>query len=164
MPKTQTLPHRRDVRPADAWDLSSLFPADEAWEKAFTKWEGRIAGYARHQGKLAQGPKRLAAALRFDADFERAAERLGTYAHLKTTEDQANSTYQRMLGRYRSAASRAAQAASYLRPEILAISPARMKRFLAAKELVPYRTLLERLLRFRPHTLSEREENLLAMQ
>jgi oligoendopeptidase F len=164
MPKTQTLPHRRDVKPADTWDLSSLLAGDGAWEAAFTNWERRIAGYARYQGKLGQGPKTLAAALKFDADFERVGERLGTYAHLKTTEDQANSTYQRMLGRYRNAASRAGQAASYIRPEILAIPAARMKRLLAAKELAPYRKLLQRLLRYRPHTLSEREENLLAMQ
>ena len=33
-----------------------------------------------------------------------------------------------------------------------------------AKELRPYRLLLERLARYKPHTLSRREERLLAMQ
>ena len=32
----------------------------------------------------------------FDCEFDRAGERLGTYAHLKTTEDMADSRYQRM--------------------------------------------------------------------
>ena len=36
----------------------------------------------------------LHAALVFDSEFEQIAERLGTYAFLKTTEDQANSKYQ----------------------------------------------------------------------
>ena len=31
-------------------------------------------------------------------------------------------------------------------------------------ELAPYRLLLERLVRYRPHTLTSREEELLAMQ
>ena len=96
--------------------------------------------------------------------MDRAAERLGTYAFLKTAEDTANSTYQRMQGRYQNAASRAGQVASYIRPEIMAIPAAKMKKYLAAKELAPYRLSLERLLRYQPHTLSDGEEKLLAMQ
>src|SRR5690606_15383866 len=108
--------------------------------------------------------KALAACLKFDSDVERAAERLGTYASLKTTEDQANSDYQRMMGRYRNVASRAGQAASYIRPELMAIKPRLMDSFLEAKELAPYRLQLERTLRYRKHTLGKKEENLLAMQ
>ena len=71
-----------------------------------------------------QRRRQLAACLEFDTDFDRAGERLGTYAFLKTAEDTANSDYQRMIGRYRHAASRAAQAASFIRPEIMAIKSA----------------------------------------
>ena len=39
-----------------------------------------------------------------------------------------------------------------------------MKQFLAAEVLTPYRLLLERLLRYRLHTLGRKEEKLLAMQ
>jgi len=77
----------------------------------------------------------LAACLKFDLDVDRAGERLGTYAYLKTSEDTTDGTSQRMHGRYVSAASRAAQAASYIRPEILAIPPERMDQFLADKRL-----------------------------
>ena len=69
-----------------------------------------------------------------------------------------------MQGRYVNVAGRAAEAASYIRPEILAISNARIKRFLASAVLAPYRLLLERLLRYKPHTLGKKEEKLLAMQ
>ncbi len=108
--------------------------------------------------------KKLAECLEFDIAFDRTGERLGTYAFLKTTEDQANSTYQRMTGRYQNAASRAGQAASYIRPEIMAIPGLTMKKFLAAKELASHRLSLERLLRYKPHTLAKSEEKLLAMQ
>jgi oligoendopeptidase F len=164
MPRIKSLPRRSQVKPADTWDLSSLFANDDDWETAFAKWEKDIARYARHRGKLGESPKALAGCLKFDVDFDRAGERVQTYAFLKSAEDTANSAYQRMLGRCRSAASRAAQQASFIRPEILAIAPAKMKKFLASKELAPYRLLLDRLLRERPHTLSDREEKLLAMQ
>ncbi len=162
--KVKQLPPRSKVKPADRWDLSSLFPHDDAWEAAFTKWAKRINGYGRFQGKLADDPNTLAACLKFDLDLDRAAERLGTYAFLKTAEDTSDSTYQRMQGRFVNAASRASQAASFIRPEILAISTARLKRLMAHKRLAPYRLMLQRLVRYKPHTLSNKEEKLLAMQ
>jgi len=159
----QLLP-RAKVKPADTWDLGSLFADDDAWERAFSQWEARIAGYAEFPGKLGESAETLAACLKFDQDFDRAGERLGTYASLKTAEDTSDSKYQRMHGRYLHAASRAAQAASYIRPEILAIPTAKIGKFLEAPPLAPYRLLLERLLRYKPHTLGKKEEKLLAMQ
>ena len=164
MKSIKHLPARRDVKPADCWDLTSLFAGDAAWEKAFLAWESRIAGYAKFQGTLSRSAKCLAECLRFDLDFDRAADRLGTYAMLRTTEDTTVDVYQAMQARYVNAASRAGQAASYLRPEILAIPQARLKEFLADRALAPYRLLLERLVRFKPHTLGRKEERLLAMQ
>ncbi len=164
MKSIKQIPRRDQQSPTDCWDLSKLFPDDEAWEKAFVRWEKRIPGYARFQGKLKQSAKALAACLKFDLDLDRQGDRLGTYAYLRRSEDTANSTYQRMAMRFTNAASRAGQAASFLRPEILAIPKARMTRFLAERALAPYRLLLERILRYRPHTLSRKEERLLAMQ
>jgi len=164
MKNVEQLPPRSKVKRADTWDLSSLFPSDDAWEKAFARWEKRIAGYEKFRGRLADGAATLAACLKFDLDCDRAGERLGTYAFLRTAEDTADSTYQRMQGRFTNAASRAAQAASFIRPEILAIPNARLKRFMAERRLAPYRLMLERLVRFKPHTLGRREEKLLAMQ
>ena len=39
-----------------------------------------------------------------------------------------------------------------------------MKRMLSSKPLRPYRLLLERMIRYKQHTLSKNEEKLLAMQ
>ncbi|MGD0653238.1 MAG: oligoendopeptidase F [Thermoguttaceae bacterium] len=155
---------RNKIKISDTWDLGSLFSGDRAWEKAFLAWEKRIADYSQFQGKLAESPGTLAECLQFGEEFDRASERLGNYAFLKTAEDTAESKYQRMQGRYMHAAGRAAEAASYIRPEILAIPTARMKHFLADPCLNQYRLLLERLLRFRPHTLGKKEEHLLALQ
>jgi oligoendopeptidase F len=160
----QQLPRRSEIPIADTWDLSSLFANDKAWDEAFDAWGKQIDGYAAFAGKLAESPEKLAECLTFDKDLERAGERLGTYAMLKAAEDQSNSTYQRMQGRFVQAASRAAQASSYLRPEILAIPAATMDVFLQAAALAPYKLLLTRIIRYRPHTLSQKEERLLAMQ
>ncbi len=164
MSKVKKLPPRSAVKSSDCWDLTGLFKSDAQWETAFKKWEAEIPRYAEFAGRLGDGAKSLAACLEFDLKFDRAGERLSTYAYLKAAEDTANSDYQRMMGRYQHAASLAGQAGSFIRPEIMAISAAKIKSFLASRELAAHRITLERLLRYKPHTLGKAEEKLLAMQ
>src|SRR5688572_22002766 len=164
MSKVKALPPRSKVKPADTWDLSALFKDDAAWEAAFKKWDARIPGYEKYRGTLADSAEMLAACLRFDAAFDRAGEGLQQYAILKTTEDQGDSDAQRMRGRFQHAATKAAEASSFIRPEIMAVPPKTMGRFLRAPELEEWRLALNRILRYRPHTLSAKEEHLLAMQ
>ena len=68
-----------------------------------------------------------------------------------------------MYGRFQHVATRASEAASFLRPEILGIPITQWKRFLGNPILRPYRLVLERLRRYKKHTLGKREEELLAM-
>ena len=158
------VPPRSEVPAADTWDLSSLFPNDAAWEAAFADWAAQADGYAKFRGKLGESADTLAACLRFDTAFDRLGDRVGTYAFLKETEDVANSTYQGMKARYIGVAARAAEAASYIRPEILALPDETVRRFMQSPALADYKLVLERLLRYKPHTLGEKEERLLAMQ
>ncbi|MBW8885079.1 MAG: oligoendopeptidase F, partial [Planctomycetia bacterium] len=138
--------------------------SDAQWDKLFQQLDREIAGYERFRGKLGDGPQTLANCFQFDRDFDRLAERVGGYAHLKMTEDQANSTYQAMVARFQNLATRASQAASYIRPEILTLPKKKLDQYLAAKEIEPFRLSLERIIRFQPHTLPAREEEILAMQ
>ena len=164
MATIKKLPQRSQVKSADTWDLSSLVADDKVWEREFTRFQKRTSGLSKFRGKLAQDAKTLATCLKYDLDLDRLGERLGTYAFLKTTEDQTDSTYQAMLGRFQNAAVNAAQLASFIRPEIMAISQTKMQRLMASRVLKPYRLLLEKLRRYKKHTLGEKEEGLLAMQ
>ncbi|MGB0599249.1 MAG: oligoendopeptidase F [Rubripirellula sp.] len=161
---TATLPDRNEVKTEDCWDLSSLYENEAAWESDFAKLEGQIATFESYRGRLGESAEVLAEALHFDSDFDRIAERLGTYAFLKTTEDQTDSQFQAMKARFQNLAVRAGQAASFMRPEILAIPEQSMSDFLGQSALEPFQLQLERLVRYRPHTLTDKEERLLAMQ
>lgn len=164
MSKTKRLPTRKQVRKQDTWDLATLYADDAAWDKEFRKWEKRIPKFEKFRGTLGKSAKQLAECLKFDTQFDRVADRLGTYAFLRTAEDTADGDAQSMLARFSNAGSRAQQAASFIQPEIMAIADTKMKRFQKSKELADYSLLLERWLRFKPHTLSDQEEKLLAMQ
>jgi oligoendopeptidase F len=69
-----------------------------------------------------------------------------------------------MLGRYEHAATLAAEAASFIRPEILSLSEKQLKEYVHAKPLQRFKLQLDRLIRYKPHTLGQGEEKLLAMQ
>jgi oligoendopeptidase F len=159
----KTLPPRSEVKESDTWDLSKLFPDDKAWEDAFVAWQKKLDGYAAFRGHLGDSAEKLAECITFDLDLSRMGERLGVYAHLKVAEDQANGVYQRMMGRFMQVASKAGQVSSFIRPEILAIPSEKMDEFLASPALAPYKLLLARIIRFKPHTLDDKEERLLAM-
>lgn len=164
MGDVKKVPVRSEVAIEDCWDLSSLYQSDNDWEADFKRFEQEIEKYASFKGRLADGPSVLAECLRFDLAVERLAERLGTYAFLKTTEDQTNNTYQALVARFQNVAVRAGQNASYLRPEILAISEEQMETYLASSQLQEFQLVLERITRYRAHTLSDSEEALLALQ
>jgi oligoendopeptidase F len=161
---TATLPTRAEVPAADTWDLSRLFTAADEWETAYAEWVKLIDGYARFRGRLGESVAMLAECLDFDVACDRLGDRVQTYAVLRESEDTADGAAQSMRAKMMTAASKAAQAASFIRPEILAISEARMAEFLASPRLVAHKLSLERLLRYRPHTLTESEEKLIAMQ
>jgi oligoendopeptidase F len=151
------------VKLQDTWDLTPLFKSERDWETAFEHWEKQIGGYEKFRGHLGDSAEMLGACLRFDSSINRQAERLGVYAYLRTSEDQGDSSAQRLKGRFQHAAVRAGELAAFIRPELLAIPAARMNEFLSAPELAEWKLVLERILRYRPHTLGESEEKLLAM-
>jgi oligoendopeptidase F len=158
------IPERSRVKASDTWDLASLFPTDDAWETAFKKLQRDVKKYDKFRGQRSASSKSVADCLKFDSKLDLLAERLGIYAFLKTSEDQSNSDYQRMLGRFQSVAAKASESASFIRPELLAIPATKMKKFLASQELAHFRLLIERIVRYKPHTLTKREEELIAMQ
>ena len=165
----KTLPPRSDVPAADQWDLSSLFGGDADWEAAFTvPGSGQLDGYAKFRGKLADSAEMISALMQFDAAVERAAERLGNYAFLKHGRGPGGQPdYQRMQGPVPGGGDpgRRGWPASP-RPELMAIDPADVMARLPelGPELEPWRLALDRTLRYRPHTLGPKEEQLLAMQ
>ena len=164
MSKVKRLPKRSQVKLEDTWDLAKLYASDEAWEADLARLETDMAGFETFRGKLGEA-KTLAACLKFDSDYDRLGERLGT---IRSSEDDRRSGRQPLPADARALSKRGARAGAggqlSFGPEIMAIPDAEDERSSSAAEMAPYRLLVERMLRYKPHTLSEKEEELLAMQ
>ncbi|HEO69924.1 MAG TPA: oligoendopeptidase F, partial [Candidatus Hydrogenedentes bacterium] len=164
MTTAQTIPRRNEVNERDTWDLRPLFKSDAAWRRAYAQLERDTKKFQEFRGTLGTSAQALRDCCAFEAAFEEKAERVGAYAVLKAMEDLANGVYQAMMAQFERLATRAAEAASFIAPEIRAIPRKKMAAFLEDPVLEPFRFQIEKLLRYRPHILSFKEERLLAMQ
>ena len=158
------IPERKDVKTEDKWDLSRLYKAEKDWEVGLKELEAKIPAIAGFKGKLGESAESLKNCLEYMNEIEMLDERLGYYAHLRLNEDEGSGSSQERFARYMSVATRVSAESSWQTPEIQAIETSVMENFLADDALKDYRILLKKILRFKPHILSETEEKLLAMQ
>ena len=157
------IPTRDDINPQDTWDLTLLFKDDAEWEKLYTVIEQRIPEYAGFQGHLHESLDMFKKAVDFDLAVSRDIERAYTYAHLKSDEDTANQKYLGMYQKAMNLYTRIAELSSFMTPEIQSIPDETMKQFMDDPSMKEYRFFLEKILRYKPHTLSREIEQILAM-
>ena len=161
---TQEIPTREQVRPGDAWDLSKLFENDDAWNEGLAEFNKLVEQIPSYKGTLSKSAEALHACLAFLSKVEMLGERLGYYANLRHAEDAGDSKNQERLARFAKAASDANTAESFVEPEIQAMDTDTLKSYMQDERLADYRVQLNKLIRMKPHVLSESEERLLAMQ
>ncbi|MCL2214554.1 MAG: oligoendopeptidase F [Treponema sp.] len=158
----QNIPLRAEVAANDTWDLTKLFKDDNEWNKALAEFEKTSEKIPLFRGTLGKSAESLAAYLDFSRDLNILAERLVIYAYLKQTEDEGGSIARTMLGKITMAGAKAQAAAAWDRPEILAIPDKSMNSFLADDRFREYRIYLQKIVRYRPHILSDMEEKIIS--
>ena len=145
------------------WDLSAVYPSDEAWRAAKEKLATALPKLRDFQGALASSASRMAGALELQSDIDKELSRLYVYAAMKSDEDTRVSTYQAMQQEMIQLASVLGEESAFIEPEILKMEDATIQRFLSQEpRLRVYRQYLEDIARRRAHTLSNEEEKLLA--
>ena len=145
------------------WDLTAIYPSDQAWRAAKEEFAARLPQLREFPGTLASSASRLADALETQSSFDKELARLFVYAGLHSDEDTRVSMYQGMQQEMIQLASAFGAETAFLEPEILKMDDAAMERFIAQEpRLKIYRHYLEDIARRRAHTLSQAEEKLLA--
>jgi oligoendopeptidase F len=158
------IPTRSKVPQGDKWDLSSLFKDEETWERGLKELEALVPGIAALKGGLGSSHEAFARALDYYRDFGLLDERLSYYANLRESEDEGDDAARGRSSRYMATSTRAQAAWAWLVPEIQALPDDFVDACLAEPAFAEYLVFLRKLLRFKPHILSEGEERLLALQ
>ena len=155
-------PTRSQVNENDKWDLSSLYPCDQAWETDLQKLQQKITEADKFKGQLGKSPENLLSATKYLADTFMLAEQLYVYASLKYSADSSDPENQKMHGIIAQVYTNLVAATSYMDPETLEIE--NLSKWIQDKEFDDSRVYLNKILRRKDHTLTPAEEELLAKQ
>ncbi len=154
---------RSEIPDKYRWKLADLYPSQAAWSKAKEELAARIPRLAEHRGHLGDSAEALARALGELFDLDLRLTRLAVYASALSDEDTREARPRELKQEAQRLAVELESAASFVRPEILALDPARVRGFLSRdRRLADYRFYVEDILRWRPHTLSAPEERIAA--
>jgi oligoendopeptidase F len=162
-PAAKKTPLRSEVAPEHTWDLTPLFPDDDAWETAFQALQQTYKKIEAFRGRVGESPATLLAALECEKDIDLRVETLNQFVALRTTEDSADSSALARESRFESLLVHVGEAFSFLGPEIQALDDATFEAFLADPILAEWQIPLRKLRRLKAHTLSAAEERLMAL-
>ena len=147
---------------SDKWDLSSLYPCDEAWETDLGRLKKKIDEASKFKGTLSKSPVALLSAMKWLSDTMMLAEQVYVYASLKYSAQSDDPENQRMIGTISQVYTDLVASVSYMDPEILEIK--NLEKIIEDKDFDDCRVYLKKILRQKSHTLSPAEEEILAKQ
>ena len=142
------------------WDLTHIFPSDQAWEEARAAALETIKAFAARQGHVAEDPKGTIRA--FFALYERFAE-IYEYAFLRQETDNSDTVAQGLKSKAMSLAVQLESQSAFLQPELLTLPAAELEALQTAPDMADYSEYIRNLIREKPHILSPEQEKLLAM-
>jgi oligoendopeptidase F len=156
------IPTRAEIAVTDTWDLTLLFQTESDYQTVLAELHRAIPQYEQFKGRFTESAEALYRCLEFDKSVDLIAERLGHYASLKYAEDGSDHQHLARRTELANVLTKRREAAAFITPEIQAIPDSVFEEFLNNPVLADWRRMLIRVRRYRPHTLSEPEEKILA--
>jgi oligoendopeptidase F len=162
--KAKAVPQRESIDTKYTWDLTDIYPGDEAWEQDFAEAQQIIAGAAVFRGKLASSAEILYSCLEARSELLQKLHSLSQYAHLSLDLDNRVSRYQGLVERASVLSSQAAAAFAFVEPELLVVDQDKLLEMAGQFERTDVHDFyIRELIRFRKHIRSQEIEELLAM-
>lgn len=157
------MPVRSEIDNEFKWAVNDLYSTDEVWEKDYRKVCEDAGQPGKYKGHIGDSADNLYNALKEYENAEYVAEKVYVYAFMKYYEDTGNATYQEMSGKAQIAVMKVSEKYAFLEPELVSIPEEKLAEFFKCNEkLAEYRHFIEDCLAQKEHTLSEKEEALLA--
>lgn len=142
------------------WDLSDLFPNQEAWQQAMAWVEDRVAELEKQRERLDRlSPEEFAAFLNELEAVQREMNKIGSYAFLRFSENTEDPQAQAMVGRVRQWSAELQNRLLFFELWWKQLPESRAQELLEAAG--DRRYYLEKLRLFRPYTLDERAEQII---
>ena len=157
------MPARSEIDDKFKWAVSDLYSSDEAWEKDYNSILELTDQPSELKGRMGESAGMLYKALKEYERVEYITERVYVYAFMKYYEDTGNSKYQEISGKAQMAAMKVSEKYAFFEPELISIDADVLDKYISEDErLGMYKRFIDDCLAGKEHTLSEKEEALLA--
>ena len=154
---------RNEIEEKYTWDLSTIFPTDEAFEAELAQVSEEVKKAASLAGHLLDSADSLLKTTEVQLDLMRRIEKLYSYAHMKNDQDTRVAKYQEYQAKGMTLYSEFGQSFAFYEPEFMAITEEQYQAFLAEQPALQlYQHYFDKLLKKKAHILTQREEELLA--
>ena len=154
---------RNEIEEKYTWDLSTIFPTDEAFEAELAQVSEEVKKAASLAGHLLDSADSLLTTTEVQLDLMRRIEKLYSYAHMKNDQDTRVAKYQEYQAKGMTLYSEFGQSFAFYEPEFMAITEEQYQAFLAEQPALQlYQHYFDKLLKKKAHILTQREEELLA--
>ena len=154
---------RNEIEEKYTWDLSTIFPTDEAFEAELAQVSEEVKKAASLAGHLLDSADSLLTTTEVQLDLMRRIEKLYSYAHMKNDQDTRVAKYQEYQAKGMTLYSDFGQSFAFYEPEFMAITEEQYQAFLAEQPALQlYQHYFDKLLKKKAHILTQREEELLA--
>ncbi len=152
---------RSEVKEQYKWKTDDIFASDELWEESFAEAEKSLS-FSRFAGKL-NNSDTLLEFFKADDKFSIALEKLAIYANLRRDEDTAVSKYGAYYAKICALYSKYSTEQAFFAPEMAKLDESYLKSLLADKRFADYDYILKKIIKRKPHTVTEKEERLIGM-
>lgn len=157
------MPARSEIDDKFKWAVNDIYSSDEAWEKDYNSILELTGQPSELKGRMGESAGMLYKSLKEYEQVEYITERVYVYAFMKYYEDTGNSKYQEMSGKAQMAAMKVSEKYAFLEPELISIDTDVLDKYISEDErLGMYKHFIDDCLAGKKHTLSEKEEALLA--
>ncbi|MDO5424682.1 MAG: oligoendopeptidase F [Eubacteriales bacterium] len=154
---------RTDVKKEESWAVEDLYPDNDACRAGAARLGEMLTQFGTYKGTLDKNGKNIWNALEAYSAMGEVLERVYVYANQRLHENMGDPVQQKLAGEMDVLQNRFGQETSWLEPEILKIPEETLANaYKEAPELEKYRVFIDRILREKEHTLSEKEEEVLA--
>lgn len=159
---TEKVKLREEISPESKWKIEKIYESIEDWNKDFDLLKNKAPELSKFSGKLGDASS-LYEFLQLDEEVSRLAERLFMYAHLRSDEDTANTTFLALKDSVDSYMANLQAIGAFFTPEILSFKEGTIEKEIETNpDLEKYRFLFDKLLKLKPHTLTKELEEMLA--
>ena len=160
----EKVPERSQIDPKDTWNLADMYATREAWEADFKASEQGVSALANAKGTIAKSPEALLSYLIQQDELVVKFSKLAAYASMLRDQDTRQPEPQAMYDRAMTLNVKLEEATAWFQPEILQLPGSQLLDWCEkTPKLKTYTHYIENLLRQKPHVLSTREEELMAM-